>query len=84
MERMLRVCELHRERAVDTLVSRKTGTEYDLCEGCVIVLESILSGERMVLHNTGTATLPLGHEPWENKAEPNRKRPGRPPKRTQE
>lgn len=42
---MLRVCELHRERAVETLVSKKDGVEYDLCVECVALMQSILSGE---------------------------------------
>jgi hypothetical protein len=51
----MRVCELHGERAKDTLFSRKTGTEYDLCPQCLELLESILGGEiinppRMMSH----------------------------------
>jgi hypothetical protein len=67
----LRVCELHRERAVDTLTSRKDGTEYDLCVKCVEKISNVLYG-------TGEQRL------MEANVEPDRKRPGRPPKRTQE
>jgi hypothetical protein len=41
----MRVCELHRERAVDTLTSKRDGSEYDLCPQCVELLRSILDGE---------------------------------------
>jgi hypothetical protein len=40
----LRICEKHRERAIETLFSKKTGTEYDLCSICLDELEEILSG----------------------------------------
>jgi hypothetical protein len=33
------------ERAVDTLVSKRDGTEYDLCQKCKDQLELILAGE---------------------------------------
>jgi len=35
---------MHRERAVETLVSKKDGTEYDLCEQCKELLTTILNG----------------------------------------
>jgi hypothetical protein len=38
----MKVCEKHWERATDTLVSKKTGTEYDLCEVCEKELAEIL------------------------------------------
>jgi hypothetical protein len=38
----MRVCEKHLKRATETLVSRQTGAEYDLCELCEIELSSIL------------------------------------------
>jgi hypothetical protein len=41
----MRVCELHRERAVETLISRQDGVEYDLCAECKKMLESILYGD---------------------------------------
>ncbi len=41
----MRVCELHRERAVETLVSTKDKTEYDLCEKCMEMMGEILSGK---------------------------------------
>lgn len=44
----MRVCELHRERAVETLVSRRDQVEYDLCEKCVDKLHHILHGEEEV------------------------------------
>ncbi len=44
----MRVCELHRETAIETLVSRKDGTEYDLCPRCRQLLEQILTGEREI------------------------------------
>ena len=40
----MRICEKHRERAVEILISSKTGTEYDLCAVCVAELEEILQG----------------------------------------
>lgn len=39
----MRICEKHRERASETLVSRKTGTEYDLCPKCEAELFEILN-----------------------------------------
>lgn len=44
----MRVCEKHMNRAVETLVSRMTGTEYDLCDECLKELEKILHGENKV------------------------------------
>lgn len=41
----MRICEKHREKATDTLVSRKTGTEYDLCSICETELAEILHGK---------------------------------------
>jgi hypothetical protein len=38
----MRVCEKHMARASDTLVSKKTGAEYDLCEHCEKELAEIL------------------------------------------
>lgn len=40
----MRVCELHKERAVDTLVSKRDGSEYDLCPVCIDLLYAILNG----------------------------------------
>jgi Zn-finger nucleic acid-binding protein len=45
----MRVCELHRERATETLVSRKTGIEYDLCPACEAMLAEMLNGEDVKL-----------------------------------
>lgn len=60
----MRVCELHKERAVDTLVSKRDGSEYDLCPVCIDLLYAILNGmpiqddDRFMLrHNDG---VPLG------------------------
>lgn len=39
----MRVCLKHREPAVETLTSRKDGTEYDLCPKCAAELQSILA-----------------------------------------
>jgi len=39
----MRVCLLHWERAVDTLVSKKEGTEYDLCPKCVEKLAILMT-----------------------------------------
>lgn len=41
----MRVCAKHRENATETLTSRKTGTEYDLCPRCEAELEEILNGK---------------------------------------
>lgn len=49
----MRICELHRERAIDTLVSRKDGTEYDLCSVCIERLHHILNGYGEELLNNG-------------------------------
>jgi hypothetical protein len=38
----MRICEKHLARASDTLVSKKTGAEYDICEICEKELEQIL------------------------------------------
>jgi hypothetical protein len=38
----MRVCEKHWQQAVDTLVSQKSKTEYDLCEECLEELSAIL------------------------------------------
>jgi hypothetical protein len=39
----MRICEKHRERATETLVSQKTGTEYDLCPICIDEMAEILT-----------------------------------------
>jgi hypothetical protein len=39
----MRVCEKHRERAIETLRSLATGTEYDLCAVCLKELSDILN-----------------------------------------
>ena len=39
---MARFCEKHMKRATDTLTSRKTGTEYDICEICEDELVEIM------------------------------------------
>ena len=39
---MARFCEKHMARATETLFSKKTGTEYDLCPTCEAELEEIL------------------------------------------
>ena len=39
----MRVCEKHLKRAEDTLVSRMTGQEYDLCGECLLELYDILN-----------------------------------------
>lgn len=44
----MRVCELHRERAVDTLTSTQTGREFDLCEECLKKLHAILRGAEVL------------------------------------
>jgi hypothetical protein len=41
----MRICEKHRERATDTLLSKKYGTEFDLCPTCEVELEEILQGK---------------------------------------
>lgn len=41
----MRVCAKHREPAIETLTSRKDGTEYDLCPQCQAELNEILNGE---------------------------------------
>lgn len=41
---MARFCEKHMARAIETLFSKKTGTEYDLCNVCLSELEEILQG----------------------------------------
>jgi hypothetical protein len=41
----MRVCEKHRERATETLTSKKIGTEYDLCPICEAELAEILNGK---------------------------------------
>lgn len=41
----MRVCELHRERAVETLVSLQDRVEYDLCPKCQELLHAILTGK---------------------------------------
>ena len=38
----MRVCEKHRERAVEILVSKISGAEYDLCKKCSDELAEIL------------------------------------------
>ena len=44
----MRVCEKHIDRAVDTLVSKKDGTEYDVCQECLTNLQEILNGPERV------------------------------------
>lgn len=39
---MARFCEKHMKRATETLFSKKTGTEYDLCPECEAELAAIL------------------------------------------
>ena len=41
----MRVCELHRVRAVRTLRDIKDATEYDLCAECLNLLAAVLNGE---------------------------------------
>lgn len=42
---MARFCEKHMARATETLISRKTGTEFDLCPACEVEFAAILYGE---------------------------------------
>ncbi len=39
----MRVCELHRERSVETLRSMKDGQEYDMCQECMDALRKYFS-----------------------------------------
>jgi hypothetical protein len=41
----MRVCAKHWKVATETLTSRKTGTEFDLCPDCEQELEEILQGK---------------------------------------
>ena len=41
----MRICELHRDRAVEILVSKIDGTEYDLCPKCIELFFDILNGK---------------------------------------
>lgn len=41
----MRVCELHREKAIETLKSLKDGTEYDLCPQCAEIIKEIMRGK---------------------------------------
>ena len=49
----MRVCEKHHTRATETLFSKKTGTEYDLCATCEAELEEILNGKSESGENIG-------------------------------
>jgi len=40
----MRVCRKHREDAIESLVSTKTGEEFDLCLKCAEQLRDILHG----------------------------------------
>ena len=42
---MARFCEKHMKRAIETLFSRVTGIEYDLCSVCLTELDEILNGK---------------------------------------
>ena len=44
----MRVCAKHMAPAVETLFSKRDGTEYDLCAECKAALETILNGEEEV------------------------------------
>jgi hypothetical protein len=38
----VRVCDLHREQAIDTFISLKDKTEHDLCKACKEMVLNLL------------------------------------------
>jgi hypothetical protein len=73
----MRVCALHWKPAIDTLVSKKDGTEYDLCVTCRQMLESVLNGPYDE-DNTGQkyieGSVSKQLEPYLNPPQPEQKR----------
>lgn len=59
---MARFCEKHMNRATDTLISKKTGTEYDLCPICEDELAEIMQGKPDKEAEYGRKRVPGRHK----------------------